>query len=1144
MGTNLIRAMLLASASAAAAVAVAPVAAHAQEATYQIDIPAQSMGDALRALGKATKQNIVFSGSVVKGKRSAAVRGRMSASEALSKMMAGSGLKMSRGSGGGFVVIAGNVEAAPDRTEVPATIPQATVATNASTVVDARTGAALKGALVEIVETGEKASTNDLGEFRFAGKNASVNLRISYLGYPQYEQYVELRNGRATTGILLSDGSATSEIVVTAYQSARAQALNQERTADNVSTVISSDLLGEFEGTTISEALRRAPGISFKRNDLTNEGTNITVRGLNEQFNTVTLNGLRLPVGDGVSRSPNLGNVLADSVSQVVINKTLLPSQDGSGTGGLIEIQTKGPLDRPRRFASLSVEGSTKGRGFNDEYVASGTISARFGAEENFGLSASVQYRSGDSSRITGTTVPTFGEYLPATDQGRPVVSSADISVLRAFPFEEGVDDVLPTFSAISIGDQKIKNLVLNLEAQWKIAEHTNLRLTFTSLKSDVDQVSRAATFSANSGYAPLPIEELGGEVRSAYVWQDPFSGAERTGFVSQGLGGYKTKEISKVLSFEGYTNVGPLSFQYRGGYTSGRGSTITSSATFGKGVSFALSDLEPVVSARTVAGRIVSPFQVQNNYPLAQPALSPSGFALINENSNYTFFGGSGSNFGGENRRISTSLDAKYDFENFPINYVQFGGFWERSSSRSLTENTSYTPVSYDLPPSALGLIFNQPALSRLGETGGFLIPSVTSTQALLNGFDNYTNGSSPVVIRSDFLRNPLADQERLREDDFALFVQSKIVFGKLEVVGGVRYERVNTLSNSVVYPTIYDENDIFDAAYSAANTKIDSLSGKDSRFLPRITVNFRLNNYVIFRAGYYSSIARPSLNQLGGSAQFELSQREGFGPAGNQPSLRIGLPNPNLKAASTHNLDASFEYYDKDIGAIKIGAFFKPTKNAFFASQATTTSALDGIILPEDPRFQNLPSNIYVVVSRPENDKTIAKLWGVEVSLEKRLNFLPGGLSGLGIFGNYTYTRSSRVVKLFDIPSLSFVDYDFRYGGQPSHSGTVGITYERQRFDAGISYNFQTWSATGINQALVRQIQRPISSLDARVSYEFDLSGATVKVFAEGSDLLKGPKDFSNGDGYRFDNGRMVTTTGSYFGGRALRLGMVSRF
>lgn len=141
MGTNLMRALLLTSASVAMVATAAPTAAHAQEATYQIDIPAQSMGDALRALGKATKQNIVFNGSIVKGKRSAAVRGRMSASEALDRMLQGSGLKTSRGAGGGLVVA--QVGNAADVADATTATPKEDVEADNAIVV---TGTNIRGA--------------------------------------------------------------------------------------------------------------------------------------------------------------------------------------------------------------------------------------------------------------------------------------------------------------------------------------------------------------------------------------------------------------------------------------------------------------------------------------------------------------------------------------------------------------------------------------------------------------------------------------------------------------------------------------------------------------------------------------------------------------------------------------------------------------------------------------------------------------------------------------------------------------------------------------------------------------------------------------------------------------------------------------
>src|SRR3546814_11174066 len=101
----------------------------------------------------------------------------------------------------------------------------------------------------------------------------------------------------------MDEGSnAAGEIVVFGSRSARANALNLQRTAENSSDVVSVDDLGNFTGTTISEALRRVPGVSFQRDGLTGDGTNIMIRGLDPDMNAVKLNGLNLPVGNGVGR--------------------------------------------------------------------------------------------------------------------------------------------------------------------------------------------------------------------------------------------------------------------------------------------------------------------------------------------------------------------------------------------------------------------------------------------------------------------------------------------------------------------------------------------------------------------------------------------------------------------------------------------------------------------------------------------------------------------------------------------------------------------------------------------------------------------------------------------------------------------------
>jgi iron complex outermembrane receptor protein len=113
MNRNIQRALLLMSAGIGMCALITPAPALAQSQTYQIDIPAQTLADALRSLGKATRQNVVFSGAAVRGKRSVAVRGNYTARQALDRMLENSGLSVEIGQGGVIMVKPGGQGSLP-----------------------------------------------------------------------------------------------------------------------------------------------------------------------------------------------------------------------------------------------------------------------------------------------------------------------------------------------------------------------------------------------------------------------------------------------------------------------------------------------------------------------------------------------------------------------------------------------------------------------------------------------------------------------------------------------------------------------------------------------------------------------------------------------------------------------------------------------------------------------------------------------------------------------------------------------------------------------------------------------------------------------------------------------------------------------
>jgi len=1160
MGTNLIRAMLLASASVTVAAGVAPSAALAQESSYQIDIPAQSMDDALRALGKATKQNIVFSGSTVRGKRSVAVRGRMTASEALSRLIAGSGLKMSP-KAGGFMVQGGNADAAPTRAEGPATNFQGAVTARAGSVIDARTGAALKGAIVEIVETGEKVSTGDLGEFRFPGKNGSYNLRIAYLGYPEYEQFVDLKDGRSTAGILLSDGGGVNEIVVTAFQSARAQALNQERTKDNSSTIISSDLLGQFNGTTISDAMRRAPGVAFERDAETGDGTNVIVRGLPSEFNQVTINGQQLPVGGGIDRNPNLGNVLADSVSKITINKTLTAAQDSSGTGGLIEIETASPLDRPRRYASFTAEGVKRGKGFGSDYTLAGTLSGRFGASENFGVSVSFQRRRQDVANVSyGLRDNTLPSYLPLDVDGTPMALSDYVDPRSPFPFEDGVDQYYP--GAVFLNKSSVKSVTnaLNVALEWQPFEGTNWSVDYLSSRKTSDTSTGIARIQNVAVYLPTPIVSLGGETRFARTTLFSTAGADISG--REGA-----KDNTDSISFNGTTTSGLWSLAYRGGYSKARASTPLSYAfSFGQS-SASGGGLNPSMALPEAfdpaTGLLTSYFGPRSGTSFPRLLLNAEGLAYVSSDDTLLFGGGNLSSFTGQSRIWTGEFSAKREFEDSIIRFIEAG--IDLKSNKSTARdggNTAYSPVlDFSTPPflppiSALGLttrLFGYAGV--VGETAGFVLLSDRSVIDFIDRLPEFADDGT-FVSRTDSA--PVAPSV-LREREVAAFAQAKLEFGNFDALIGLRYNRVNVASTFVSAPAFIDENGFFDEDFARRFTTLAIAKGKQENWLPRALINYRPSKNAVIRAGYFSTVARPRIDQLTSAQGITLNLLPFDGPEFNQPSLRIAKPNPDIRPSRVHNFDISFERYFQSVGAIKIAGFYKMFKNLPESSEVRGTDSLNGVELPDDPRFRNLPDNIFIVVTQPYSSDFTAKSWGIELSGERQLDFIHSGLKGLGVYLNYTYADSSKVLpqQWFGKPVLdtdgsiigreveNYVIRGVSFDGQPKHSGTVGLTFSRYGVDASLYYSVQGRRRTGFRAYNLHEYDEGADSLDLRVQYSTKIGGADTRFYIVGNDLLKGRND------------ARVTTTrggvgetpkyyigGTFLGGREVSAGVTVSF
>src|SRR5665213_1945896 len=73
--------------------AVAAPPAQSRAVTYNLDIPAQSLNDALQALALASKHKLLYSSELVDGKKSPALKGQFTTEQAVKALLSGTHLR-------------------------------------------------------------------------------------------------------------------------------------------------------------------------------------------------------------------------------------------------------------------------------------------------------------------------------------------------------------------------------------------------------------------------------------------------------------------------------------------------------------------------------------------------------------------------------------------------------------------------------------------------------------------------------------------------------------------------------------------------------------------------------------------------------------------------------------------------------------------------------------------------------------------------------------------------------------------------------------------------------------------------------------------------------------------------------------------
>lgn len=208
-------------------------------------------------------------------------------------------------------------------------------------ILDASTGEALIGAVVQVEGTNKGAAADLDGNFVITGLNpGSYNIIISSMGYTKkIHKDVKVKAGQLTTLNISMESSAQelNEVVVTGE--AKKESINailiQQKNAAAISNGISAETIKTSPDRNTGEVLKRISGASIQDNKFA------IIRGLNDRYNTAMINGAPMPSSEPDRRAFSFDLFPSNMLDNLIINKAATPDMPGDFAGGVIQLNTR-----------------------------------------------------------------------------------------------------------------------------------------------------------------------------------------------------------------------------------------------------------------------------------------------------------------------------------------------------------------------------------------------------------------------------------------------------------------------------------------------------------------------------------------------------------------------------------------------------------------------------------------------------------------------------------------------------------------------------------------------------------------------------------------------------------------------------------
>ncbi|MFT5760181.1 MAG: TonB-dependent receptor [Alteromonadaceae bacterium] len=238
-------------------------------------------------------------------------------------------------------------------------------------ITDSANTVYFEGAQVKIKELGLAVVTTRDGRFVFNQvPEGEYTLEIHYLGAETVTKKIIVtashsENNTDNNTVSKNEGkkyaiggqyNALENVIVYGQRAGQANAINRQKNANNLKSIVSADTIGQSPDQNAAEALQRLPGMSIQRDQ--GEGRFVAIRGIDPNLNNVTINGVNVPSPESGARSVAMDVIPSELIQSLEVSKTVTPDMDASAIGGSIEVKSLSAFDRQGESYSATVQGS------------------------------------------------------------------------------------------------------------------------------------------------------------------------------------------------------------------------------------------------------------------------------------------------------------------------------------------------------------------------------------------------------------------------------------------------------------------------------------------------------------------------------------------------------------------------------------------------------------------------------------------------------------------------------------------------------------------------------------------------------------------------------------------------------------------